>query len=92
MFLSMAHITGGGLVENTRRAIPEGLDVEFNYTAWEVPSIFRSIQKLGEVEEESMWTTFNMGIGMVAIVAPDRAEFLMNDLFLYNPKIIGRLV
>ncbi|HHW03037.1 MAG TPA: phosphoribosylformylglycinamidine cyclo-ligase [Thermoanaerobacterales bacterium] len=66
----MAHITGGGLVENLPRILPEGLEFEIHKGSWEVPPIFNMIQKAGNIEEKEMYRTFNMGIGYV-IVAPE---------------------
>ena len=67
----MAHITGGGIVENLPRCLPEGLRVEVDYDSWERPEIFNVIQKAGEISEEEMRRTFNLGIGFCLIVPPD---------------------
>lgn len=67
-----SHVTGGGLVGNTMRIVPEGLSLNVDWQAWERPSIFNLIQKLGKVPEADMQRTFNLGIGLVAIVPPDR--------------------
>ena len=64
-----AHITGGGLVANTRRILPAGLDVDVTWGAWTVPPIFRLIESAGHVPEEDMRRTFNLGVGLVAVVA-----------------------
>ena len=69
--LGMAHITGGGLVENLPRCLPEGLSVEVDYNAWTLPDIFNKIQKAGEIEEDEMKRVFNMGIGFCIVVPPD---------------------
>ena len=69
--LGMAHITGGGLVENLPRCLPEGLSVEVDYNAWTLPDIFKKIQKAGEIEEDEMKRVFNMGIGFCIVVPPD---------------------
>lgn len=63
----MAHITGGGLVENVKRVVPDHLDVEINWDSWEVPWIFKKIQEWGDVPIEEMRRVFNMGIGYVVI-------------------------
>ena len=67
----LAHITGGGLPNNLGRVVPEGCAAAVDYDAWDRPSIFALIQELGEVPEDDMRQTFNLGIGMVAVV---RAE------------------
>lgn len=64
----MAHITGGGLIENIPRILPKGLQAELNIDAWNMPTIFPFLQRLGDVEHETMYRTFNMGIGFVLIV------------------------
>ncbi|MBO8169138.1 MAG: phosphoribosylformylglycinamidine cyclo-ligase [Thermoanaerobacteraceae bacterium] len=70
----MAHITGGGLVENVPRVLPQGLTVKFDFGSWPVPPIFKLIQQQGDVAEEEMYRTFNMGIGFVLIVAPEDVD------------------
>ena len=72
--LGMAHITGGGLVENLPRCLPKGLKVEVNYNNWRIPEIFQKIMLNCEVPEEEMKRTFNMGIGYVIIVPPEAAD------------------
>jgi phosphoribosylformylglycinamidine cyclo-ligase len=70
----IAHITGGGIVGNTRRLLPAGRSLRMDWQAWEVPPIFRLIQRLGNVAEEEMRRVFNLGIGEVLIVAPQAAQ------------------
>jgi len=69
--LGMAHITGGGLPENLPRCLPEGLKVNVDYNAWPLPDIFKKIMLAGEIPEEEMKRTFNMGIGFCIIVPPE---------------------
>ena len=69
--LGMAHITGGGIPENLPRCLPEGMTVDVDYDSWERPEIFNVIQKAGDIEEEEMRKTFNLGIGFCLIVPPD---------------------
>jgi phosphoribosylformylglycinamidine cyclo-ligase len=64
----LAHITGGGLPGNLPRCLPEGLGVEVDRGAWPIPALFEQIATLGEVEREEMFRTFNMGIGLCAVV------------------------
>src|SRR3989442_299576 len=68
---ALAHITGGGLPGNIPRVLPGGLGARVRRGSWEVPSLFRLIQKGGAVSDEEMFRTFNMGIGMVVVVAPE---------------------
>lgn len=78
--LGMAHITGGGLTENVPRILPPGLGLCIDKKSWEVPPIFRFLQRLGEVEEAEMFRTFNMGIGFVLIVHPEARETVLLKL------------
>jgi phosphoribosylformylglycinamidine cyclo-ligase len=64
-----AHITGGGLLENLPRALPEGLAARLDRSAWELPAIFSLIAARGRVDEDEMLGTFNMGLGMVLVSA-----------------------
>lgn len=76
----MAHITGGGLLENVPRSLPAGLGVTINKKAWQVPAVFKLIQELGQVPENEMYRTFNMGIGYVLLVPQQEAEFALSLL------------
>ena len=71
---SVAHITGGGLPGNLNRVIPEGADAEVDPTSWESPRIFGEIQRLGDVSDDEMRKVFNLGIGMVVVVAQDEVH------------------
>jgi len=64
-----AHITGGGLVDNIPRALPQGLAAEFDRSAWRVPPIFEVVARRGSVDDDEMLSTFNMGLGMVLVTA-----------------------
>jgi len=73
----LAHITGGGLVENPPRAIADGLVAKFDWNAWALPPVFEWLQQTGGVSELEMRRTFNCGLGMVLIVDPhDLADVL----------------
>ncbi len=67
---AMAHITGGGFLDNLPRVLPDGVGVTLDRSVWHVPPIFRLIQQRGQVIDDEMHRVFNMGIGMVVIVAP----------------------
>ena len=64
-----AHVTGGGLVGNTSRVLPEGLALDVDWEAWARPALFRLIQETGDVPEDDMRRTFNLGVGLVVVVA-----------------------
>ncbi len=65
-----AHVTGGGLVENVPRALPDGLGAEIDPVAWHVPPIFRIVRDAADATEDDLRATFNLGVGMVAVTAP----------------------
>ena len=68
---AIAHITGGGVIDNVPRVLPDGLAATIERSSWSVPALFNAIQRAGGVHLEEMWRTFNMGVGMVVIVPPD---------------------
>ena len=70
----LSHVTGGGFIENIPRMMPEGLKVNIDEGTWDILPIFSLLEKMGNVERMSMYNTFNMGIGMVAAVAPEDAD------------------
>jgi phosphoribosylformylglycinamidine cyclo-ligase len=76
----IAHITGGGLIENVPRILPEGLAAEFDTSTWKWPEIFRWLQRTGNIETREMYRTFNCGIGLVAIVDPAEADAAIHML------------
>lgn len=76
LWKTAAHITGGGLVGNLPRALPEDVAARLDRSAWQVPGIFKLIQQRGRVADEEMFGTFNMGLGMVVSAAPDAAAEL----------------
>ncbi|OWU72646.1 phosphoribosylformylglycinamidine cyclo-ligase [Marinibacterium profundimaris] len=76
----LAHITGGGLTENLPRILPEGLGAEIDLGSWKLPPVFAWMQGAGGIAEAEMLKTFNCGIGMVLVVAADRAEALADLL------------
>lgn len=90
---AMAHITGGGLVENLNRVISKGHKVNINFKSWNRPEIFNHLQKLGNVTQEEMLRTFNCGIGMVLITKSGDENEVMNILSKNNQPafIIGKV-
>jgi phosphoribosylformylglycinamidine cyclo-ligase len=77
---AMAHITGGGLIENVPRILPEGVAAHFNLASWQVPPLFEFIQRAGGVSEAEMFRTFNMGVGMVLAVDAEARDALLGGL------------
>jgi len=86
----LAHITGGGLVDNVPRVLPQGMAAQFHSQAWIVPSIFQLIQQRGNVAQNEMYRVFNMGIGMVIVCLPDNADQLIKAL--PGAYIIGKVM
>jgi phosphoribosylformylglycinamidine cyclo-ligase len=74
---AMAHITGGGLPGNLNRALPAHLDARVDAASWTVPNVFAQLQRAGDVPTAEMFRAFNMGVGMVVIVAPDDADAVL---------------
>ena len=70
----LAHITGGGLIENIPRILPEGLSVQLDGRSWKINDVFKWLSKVGEIKPEEMARTFNCGIGMIAVIAPELLE------------------
>ncbi|MBW0158862.1 phosphoribosylformylglycinamidine cyclo-ligase [Sedimentimonas flavescens] len=73
---ALAHITGGGLTENLPRVLPEGLGATIDLSSWELPPVFRWLAETAGMAEGELLKTFNCGIGMIVVVAADRAEAL----------------
>ncbi len=86
----MAHITGGGLIDNVPRVLPEGLAARFDSRAWNAPPIFNLIQKKGNVAQDEMYHVFNMGIGMVIICSASDVDRLTKTL--PEAKVIGEVI
>ncbi len=80
----IAHITGGGFLENIPRVLPEDLNAEINLGTWPILPIFNLMQSLGSVEQEEMYRVFNMGIGIVLVVSAENADSVMKELATYQ--------
>jgi len=84
----LAHITGGGLIDNVPRVLPKNCDAVIDIKSWRVPRIFRMIEENGDVDAAEMYQVFNMGIGMVAIVSEKNAK---RTISILSAKQIGRI-
>ncbi|MBY6023383.1 phosphoribosylformylglycinamidine cyclo-ligase [Priestia aryabhattai] len=89
----MAHITGGGFIENIPRMLPDGLGVEIDYGSWPIPKIFDFLQEHGGLERKEMFEVFNMGIGFVLAVEPEEMNAVINAIESKGEKafVIGRV-
>ena len=90
----MCHITGGGFTENLPRIVPPGLEVELDLDSWQRPSVFSFIQQAGNVAEEEMLRTFNLGIGFIIVVAADDVSIVSERLIEAGEAVtpIGKIV
>ena len=86
----MAHITGGGLVDNVPRVLPQGMAAQLRSRAWTVPPIFQLIQQRGNVAQDEMYHVFNMGIGMVIICSSNDVDQFSQAL--PEARVIGEVV
>jgi phosphoribosylformylglycinamidine cyclo-ligase/phosphoribosylamine--glycine ligase/phosphoribosylformylglycinamidine cyclo-ligase len=87
---ALAHITGGGFIENIPRILPPGIDASIRAGSWPLPPLYDLIRRLGSIPESEMYRVFNMGIGMVAVIDPERLDELyasISETFW----VIGRL-
>lgn len=89
----MAHITGGGLLENIPRVLPQGCKAVINKKSWEIPPVFQLMQKAGNIDEMEMFRTFNCGVGMVLIAPENETEEILIRLNGLNEKafLIGEV-
>jgi phosphoribosylformylglycinamidine cyclo-ligase len=88
MIRGLAHITGGGLIDNIPRVLPKNCDAVIDTRGWRVPEIFKFIGEEGKIDREEMYQVFNMGIGMVAIVAE---RDIKRTISILHAKRIGRI-
>lgn len=91
---AMCHVTGGGLVGNVPRVLPAGFAADLDPATWERPALFDRIQEAGEVSEDEMRRTFNLGLGYVVAVAPERADAVLAAAREAGERasVVGRVV
>ena len=90
----MAHITGGGFIDNIPRTLKDGVSAKLDKNSWDVPHIFKLIKDIGKIDDMEMYRTFNMGIGMIIIVPSHQCDDAINRLKAAGEKpfIIGEIV
>jgi phosphoribosylformylglycinamidine cyclo-ligase len=90
----MAHITGGGITENLPRILPKGMAAQVELGSWPILPVFEHLRELGNVEQDEMLRTFNMGIGLIAVLPPDKFKRakVMLDRAGEKFHVIGRIV
>lgn len=82
----LSHITGGGFIENIPRMLPEGLGIELEETNWEVPPVFKLMEKIGDLQRKEMYNIFNMGTGMVLAVDSDAEQDVLKHFQAIGEK------
>ena len=90
----LSHITGGGIVGNTMRIVPPGRALRIDWSAWDRPVLFGILQRLGDVPEEDMQRTFNLGVGFILVVGKKTADTVLRQLRRKGekPMVIGEVV
>ena len=88
---ALAHLTGGGFIENIPRVLPDHLAAQINLGSWPVPPLFQLTQQRGDIATEEMYRVFNMGIGLIAIVAPEDVATLQASI-PEEAFVIGQLI
>ena len=88
-----SHITGGGFYENIPRMLPDGMHAVVRKDSYEVPAIFKLLQKTGDIAEEMMYNTYNMGLGMIVAVSPDKVDAAMEAIRSAGdtPYVVGEI-
>ena len=91
---AFSHITGGGILGNTKRVVPEGLSIEIDWNSWKLPKIFQLIKDTGEITDEEMRNAFNLGIGLIAVVDEKDADKLIETVSSINEKavLMGKII
>jgi phosphoribosylformylglycinamidine cyclo-ligase len=87
-----AHVTGGGLVANLARSIPDELEAVVDHWSWEWPFVFTEVQRRGGISVEEMRRTFNLGIGFCLVVDPIGIDAVTEAVAEHQPTVIGRVV
>jgi phosphoribosylformylglycinamidine cyclo-ligase len=90
---ALAHITGGGLLENIPRVLPANLVAEIDYSSWVMPEIFSFFQDAGKIKDKEMHRTFNCGIGMVVVCDKGDLEIVKSELIKFGEEVfeIGKI-
>ncbi|UCF06416.1 MAG: phosphoribosylformylglycinamidine cyclo-ligase [bacterium] len=88
----LAHITGGGLLENIPRILPDGCAAEIDTTLWKAPPVFEYLEKYGRIERLEMFRVFNMGVGMVCVVGSEDDRTIGTGDYRWKPFRIGTIV
>ncbi|MCP5062467.1 MAG: phosphoribosylformylglycinamidine cyclo-ligase [Ignavibacteriae bacterium] len=85
---SFSHITGGGIIGNTKRVVPENCTININWDSWEIPNIFKGIQASGSITDDEMRKVFNLGIGLIAIIDKNNLTSVKESIFSLGEEVI----
>jgi len=91
---AFSHITGGGIIGNTKRVVPAPLKIEIDWNSWERPALFKLIAEVGNIQEEDQREAFNLGIGLIVIVSADTKDRVLDWAKVSGEKAyeIGKIV
>ena len=89
-----SHITGGGFYENIPRMLPDGINAHVKKDSYEIPAIFKLLQKTGNIADEMMYNTYNMGLGMIVAVDPADVDKTMEAMRSAGdtPYVVGKII
>ena len=88
----LVHITGGGLIDNPPRILPEHVSLEIDIGSWKVPPIFTYLQRKGKLNQEEMYRVFNMGLGMLVVIPKDQSLLVEHAFAKHECYRIGKIV
>ncbi|GAB1369974.1 phosphoribosylformylglycinamidine cyclo-ligase [Candidatus Kapaibacterium sp.] len=91
LLTGISHITGGGIIGNTSRIVPNGLGLNIDWSSWTQLPIFDLIQDAGGISDQEMRQAFNLGIGMILVARPENVDYIINFVKDYNPILIGNI-
>jgi phosphoribosylformylglycinamidine cyclo-ligase len=92
LLTGISHITGGGIIGNTKRIVPKHLKMNIDWNSWDTLPIFKFIQTEGNVTDEEMRRAFNLGIGMILVAKERDVNEILETTKIHNPKIIGKII
>ena len=84
----LSHITGGGIIGNTSRIIPEGLNLKIHWGNWDIPPVFKLIQNTGNISNDEMRKVFNQGIGLIVVVPKEQEEMTLQVALTQKEHVI----
>jgi len=88
----LVHVTGGGIPGNSKRIMPDGLKIDVDYESWSRPPIFELIQSTGNVPEGDMRSAFNLGVGLIAVIAASDVDMLLSEMSEHGSFVMGSVV